>query len=109
MGKRIKGTDSRQAASRVRKRIERGGELLGRDTVVHTRRPEAWISLAEIEAALLDFMRRGGKTTELSPEETVRRLVNLFRHAHRFERILKVAKTEPPRVRAILGAIGEEI
>jgi Family of unknown function (DUF6088) len=84
-------------------------KLLGRDMVVHTRRPEAWAGLSEMDAALLDFMRRGGKTSELSPEETVRRLVNLFRHAQRYERILKVARTEPPRVRAILGAIGEEI
>lgn len=84
-------------------------KLLGRDTVVHTRRPEAWASLSETEAALLDFMRNGGKTSELAPEETVRRLVSLLRHPQRFERILKVAATEPPRVRAILGAIGEEI
>lgn len=84
-------------------------KLLGRDTVVHTRRPEAWAGLSETEAALLDFMRNGGKTSELAPGETVRRLVNLFRHPRRFEHILKVATTEPPRVRAILGAIGEEI
>lgn len=82
-------------------------KLLGRDTVVHTRRPEAWAGLPEDEAALLDFMRRGGRTSELSPEETARRLLHLFRHPRRFERILKVAPTEPPRVRAMLGAIGE--
>jgi hypothetical protein len=39
-------------------------KLLGRDTVVHTRRPEAWAGLSEMDAALLDFMRRGGKTGE---------------------------------------------
>ncbi len=32
----------------------------------------------------------------------------LFRDPKRFERLLKVSDTEPPRVRAILGAIGEE-
>jgi hypothetical protein len=83
-------------------------KLLGRDTVVHTRRPEAWALLSETEAALLDFMRRGGKTSELSDEETVRRLLSFFRNRRRFERILKVAVTEPPRVRAMLGAIAEE-
>jgi hypothetical protein len=84
-------------------------KLLGRDTVVHTRRPEAWAGLSEMEAALLDFMRSGGRTSELSPDETARRLVALFRHPRRFERILKVAPTEPPRVRAMLGALGEAL
>jgi hypothetical protein len=83
-------------------------KLLGHDTVVHTRRPEAWAGLSDEEAALLDFLRRGGRTSELPPNETVRRLIALFRHPKRFERLLRVADTEPPRVRAMLGAIGEE-
>ena len=84
-------------------------KLVGRDTVIHTRRPEAWAGLSDAEAALLDFLRRGGKTSELSPEETARRTVALFREPGRFERMLKVAGSEPPRVRAMIGAIGEEI
>jgi hypothetical protein len=84
-------------------------KLLGRDTVVHTRRPEGWAALSETEAALLDFMRNGGRTSELAPEETVRRLINLCRHPRRFERLVKVAATEPPRVRAMLGAVGEQL
>jgi hypothetical protein len=84
-------------------------KLVGAETVIHTRRPEAWAGLSETEAALLDFLRRGGRTSELSPAETARRLVTLFRHPRRFERVLKVAATEPPRVRAMLGAIGEEL
>jgi hypothetical protein len=84
-------------------------KLLGPDTVVHTRRPEAWASLSEMDAALLDFLRRGGATSELSPEDTVRRTLALFREKGRFERLLKVAETEPPRVRAMIGAIAEEL
>jgi hypothetical protein len=84
-------------------------KLLGRDTVVHTRRPEGWAALSETEAALLDFMRNGGRTSELAPEETVHRLINLCRHPRRFERLVKVATTEPPRVRAMLGAVGEQL
>ena len=84
-------------------------KLVGSDTVIHTRRPEAWADLSEAEAALLDFLRRGGRTSELSPEGTARRTVTLFREPGRFERILKVAGSEPPRVRALIGAIGEEI
>jgi hypothetical protein len=84
-------------------------KLVGSEAVIHTRRPEAWAGLTEIEAALLDFLRRGGQLTELSPEETTRKVLKLLAEPGRFERLLKVASTEPPRVRAILGAIGEEL
>jgi hypothetical protein len=84
-------------------------KLVGSDTVVHTRRPEAWASLSEADAAMLDFLRQGGKTSELSPEETIRRTVALMSEKGRFERLLKVADFEPPRVRAILGAVGEQL
>lgn len=84
-------------------------KLIGSDTVIHTRRPEAWAGLSDADAALLDFLRRGGKTSELSTEETVRRTVALFSEKGRFERLLNVADSEPPRVRAMMGAIGEQI
>ncbi len=84
-------------------------KLIGSDTVIHTRRPEAWAGLSHADAALLDFLRRGGKTSELSTEETVRRTVALFSEKGRFERLLNVADSEPPRVRAMMGAIGEQI
>jgi hypothetical protein len=84
-------------------------KLIGSDKVIHTRRPEAWAGLSDTEAALLDFLRRGGRTSELSPEETVRRTLALFSEEGRFERLLKVARSEPPRVLALIGAIGEEI
>src|SRR5580700_248263 len=53
-------------------------KLVGTDTVIHTRRPEAWTGLSESDAALLDFLRRGGRTSELSPQETIRRTLALF-------------------------------
>ena len=84
-------------------------KLLGTDTVVHTRRPEAWKDLSEIDAALLDFLRRAGRTSELSPEETVRRTLVLCRDERRFKRLLRVAASEPPRVRGMLGAIGTQL
>jgi uncharacterized protein DUF6088 len=71
-------------------------KLVGSDTVIHTRRPEAWASLSESDAALLDFLRRAGRTSELSPEETVRRTVKLLSEKGRFERLLRVAASEPP-------------
>jgi hypothetical protein len=84
-------------------------KLIGSDTVIHARRPAAWTGLSEADAALLDFLRRGGKTSELSPEKTIRRTLALFSEKGRFERLLKIAGSEPPRVRAIIGAIGEQI
>jgi hypothetical protein len=78
-------------------------------TVIHTRRPEAWTTLSDSDAALLDFLRRGGRTSELSPEETVRRALMLLSEKGHFERLLKVADSEPPRVRAMLGAMGEQL
>src|SRR6266446_3700824 len=84
-------------------------KLVGSDTVIHTRRPEAWASLSESDAALLDFLRRAGRTSELSPEETVRRTVKLLSEKGRFERQLRAAASEPPRVRAMIGAIGEQL
>jgi len=84
-------------------------KLVGSDTLIHTRRPEAWASLSQTDAALLDFLRQGGRTSELSPEETVRRTLMLLSGKGRFERLLKVAGSEPPRVRAMLGAMGEQL
>jgi len=84
-------------------------KLVGSDTVIHTRRPEAWATLSDTDAALLDFLRRAGRTSELSPDETVRRTLTLLSQKGRFERLLKVADSEPPRVRAMIGAIGEQL
>jgi hypothetical protein len=84
-------------------------KLIGSETVVHTRRPEVWGKLSEADAALLDFLRRGAKSSELSPAETIDRTVALLSESGRFERLLKGADSEPPRVRAILGTIGEQL
>lgn len=84
-------------------------KLIGSDTTVYTRRPEAWASLSDTDTALLDFLRRRGETSELSPTETISRLLALMSEKGRFERLLKIANTEPPRVRAMLGAIGQQL
>lgn len=84
-------------------------KLAGRDTIVHTRRPEVWKRLSDHDAALLDFLRRGGSTSELSEKDTIRRTLRLFKEPGRYERLARVASSEPPRVRAMLGAIGDEI
>ncbi len=58
---------------------------------------------------MLDFIRPRGRNRELSEEETTRRLLTLLRAPGRFDRLVAVASTEPARVRAILGASGQEI
>jgi hypothetical protein len=83
--------------------------IVGKETVIHTRRPDSWRELSETDAALLDFLRNRGESSELAPEETVDKLLMYFRERGRFKRLLKVAPSEPPRVRAMLGAIGQQL
>jgi hypothetical protein len=84
-------------------------KLVGQDTVVHTLRPEAWTRLSEMDAALLDFLRQGGKTSEMPPAETIDKVCALLSEKDRYEHLVQIAATEPPRVRALLGAFGEHL
>lgn len=83
--------------------------LIGKETIIHTRRPESWSNLAPEEAAILDFLRKRGEYSEFSPEETAKKLIHHFIKEKNFEKLLQTALNEPPRVRAMLGAIGQEI
>ncbi|MCL1472042.1 DUF6088 family protein [Argonema antarcticum] len=83
--------------------------IAGSRTRLHTRRPQTWNDLEATDAAMLDFLRSRGNLSELSPAETKRRLLEYFREGDRFERLVAVASSEPPRVRAMLGAIGQEL
>jgi hypothetical protein len=76
---------------------------------VTTRRPQTWNHLSVEEAALLNFLRQRALHSELSPKNTKARLFKLLSDPGRFERLAAVAPSEPPRVRAMLGAIGQEI
>jgi hypothetical protein len=84
-------------------------KIIGSRARLHTRRPPTWNELSDTEASLLDFLRCKGELSELSPTETKHQLLSYFRDDSCFERLLEVADTEPPRVRAMLGAIGQEI
>ncbi|MHC5897311.1 DUF6088 family protein [Nostoc sp.] len=83
--------------------------IVGSRAQIHTRRPSTWNDLTDTETSLLDFLRCKGKLSELSPAETKRKLLNYFREGDHFERLVNVADKEPPRVRAMLGAIGQEL
>jgi hypothetical protein len=84
-------------------------KIAGTSVRIHTRRPAAWHNLLPMDAALLDFLRSRGQLSELTPLETKRKLLTYFQEDSRFKRLMKVIGTEPPRVRAMIGAIGQEI
>ncbi len=84
-------------------------KLVGQDAIIHTRRPEAWSRLSETDAAILDFFRSGGRTSELNSQQTIDRMQKLLSESGRYARLLAAAPTEPPRVRALLGAFGERL
>ena len=83
--------------------------LIGKEAIVHTRRPDSWKEFSCKDAAILDFLRQRGEFSELSPGETVSKLLGYFREPGQLERLLRAALSEPPRVRAMLGAIGQEL
>ena len=76
---------------------------------VFTRRSPARENLTVEEGAMLEFIRARGEWSELTPHETVHRLLILLEDRRTFERLADASMTEPPRVRAILGAIGQQL
>jgi hypothetical protein len=102
-------TQSSRAAEVATSSLSLPRKLLGNETVIHTRRPEAWANLSQTDAALLDFLRGRGRASELAPQQTIDRTLRLLSENGRFDRLLRVVGSEPPRVRAMFGALGEEL
>lgn len=63
--------------------------------------------LSTREAALLEVLRDLPHLSDLPPAETRRRLVSLVDDREARSRVLRAAMTEPPRVRAMVGALAE--
>jgi len=62
------------------------------------------------ERAMLDALRDLRWIPDTTPERVVARIGDLFRSRRvSFERVARFARREPPRVRAVLGAIGNAI
>jgi len=76
---------------------------------VRTRRPRNRDTLTERESAILEVLRDRGRTSDLGAEATCARLLDLLDDQSSFERLSKAALDEPPRVRAMLGAAGEQL
>ena len=74
---------------------------------VRTRRPRARATLTAEEGALLELLRDRASTSDLPPAETAQRLQALLSDRERFARLARAATEEPPRVRSMLGALGE--
>lgn len=72
-------------------------------------RPRSREGLNELEGAVLETLRDRGLHTELDPETTAARLVGVVRRERMFPRLVQAAGEEPPRVRAMLGALGQEL
>ena len=70
--------------------------FLGKNALVHTRRPPAWRNLPETDAALLDFLRNRGTSNELLPKQAVDKLLAYFREPGRFERLIKAGASGHP-------------
>ncbi len=77
--------------------------------MVHTGRSAQRASLSAEDGAILETLRERARASDLSPKDTVRRLLVLLSDEKRFRRLAVVAIGEPPRVRAMLGALGEEL
>ena len=79
------------------------------DAIVYTRRPASRARLSAQEGALLETLRTRARFSDLSPAQTTRRLLRLLSEDGRFQRIADASTSEPPRVRAMLGALGQQL
>lgn len=80
-----------------------------RGALVHTGRSPSRAGLSAEEGAILETLRERARHSDLSPQKTVARLRRLLAEQGRFARLVDAALGEPPRVRAMLGALGQEL
>jgi len=80
-----------------------------RNAIVHTGRPQGRALLSAEEGAILEVLRDRARSSDLSAHETTERLLRLLTDEKRFARLVGVALDEPPRVRAMLGALGQQL
>jgi len=76
---------------------------------VRTRRGPGRDGLSPRESALLEFLRDRGRTSDLDDESTCRRLLDLLGDKDSYARLVAASWGEPPRVRAMLGAAGQQL
>jgi len=82
----------------------------GPNTKLSVRPAAAVRSASADERAVLDALRDVRWIPDTTPENVIARISDLFRSNRiSFERVAHFARREPPRVRAVLGAIGSSI
>lgn len=72
-------------------------------------RPASRETLTELEGAVLETLRSRAANSELDPDATRRRILDVIMHYGMFPKLSVAGIDEPPRVRAMLGAIGQEL
>lgn len=84
---------------------------VGRVTLYATPRPlDAQKGIRPEERTTLDALREITRIPDARPEDVLRRLGMLVRSGELdYVRLARFARAEPPRVRALLGALGEEL
>jgi len=86
-------------------RTDRPTHLVASRVVVG--RPSSRSRLTSREAALLEILRDGASKSDLSPRQTWRKLRDIAKSDIRLSVVARVALDEPPRVRAMLGALAD--
>lgn len=79
-----------------------------RDAIVHTRRPHTRHGLSDQDGALLELLRDRARASDMPARETIEQLMQLAVRPADFRRLAAAALAEPPRVRAMLGALGQQ-
>jgi len=75
---------------------------------VLTGRDRSRDALTQEEGALLEVMRDGANTADANLDAITRRLTRIIRGRGAFARLRTAAMREPPRVRAMLGALAQD-
>lgn len=96
-----------QVPARVELAVEDKRPTASRGVAFRTRMGTNRSGLRPNEAALFEVLRDIKHLSDLSPRETVRALRPLFSERSARTRILRAAGGEPPRVRAMIGALAE--
>jgi hypothetical protein len=87
-----------------------GSLRTGRKNKIRLRPVTSLYGLKREERIVLDSLRDLRSIPDTSPEEVLRKIAALFREGRvSYERVARAARTEPPRVRALIGFLGTMI
>ena len=84
-----------------------GSLRTGRQNKIRLRPVASVYGLKREERIVLDSLRDLRSIPDTNPEEVLRKIAALFREGRvSYERVARAARTEPPRVRALVGFLG---